>query len=616
MFNLKINILRGFFVIIIYMKTKPLYLEDPYLKKNTATITRVKKISNSRYEISFDSTIFYPEGGGQPSDKGIVKNSSYEGRMTNVQLIKTDIVHFVTCESEVIPKVGDKIDQEINWDLRYHNMKVHSYGHLIDFAISKIYTNKNIKPVKGEHGKNPFLIYGIENGIVLDLDKINKEIENIISSKLNISWKFVSYEELESANWLPDKLPRNKPLREVTLEGYGSVADGGTLVKNTKELNEKIVIEMEDFQGMKKIKYNLIQEESSKSLDGTDYETKINNIISDFKSDIQSANTNDEIENLKIKYIGKKSDLIALLRGIKDISKEKRQRIGQLANETRASIENEINIAKKRLQDKQEISEMNKTIDVTLPGNKVKIGTIHPITQMKWKTEEIFQKMGFEIVTPYEIDNDYNTFTALNMPESHPARGLWDTFWTEEGHIPITHTSAMQNRILRNKEIPIRAIVPGKCFRNEATDATHEIQFYQVEGVYVDKGITFADMIGTLQEFMRNFFEKDVEMAASVFSNEDSDKIETRIQPSFFPFVEPAIEIMIKWKIGDSYKWLEVIPCGPIHPNVLKEGGLDPEVYTGFAWGFGLERLIMIKYGIEDLRNFHGGDLRFLRQFI
>lgn len=599
------------------MKTKPLYLEDSYLKTNTAIINSVKKISDSRYEISFDTTIFYPEGGGQPSDKGIIKNSSYEGKVTNVQLISTDIVHFVTCESEVSPKIGDKVDQEINWDLRYQNMKIHTLGHLIDFAITKIYTNKGITPLKGEHGKNPHLIYKVDKEVVLDIEKVRKEVEKIISSKLSITWKFVDYEELKSiANWLPEKLPRNKPLRKVSLDVYGSVADGGTLLKNSAELTEAFSIEIEDREGLKQVNYKIINEDKTKAIDGKDFVEKINKIISDFESDSQKTKTKGDIENLKIKYIGKKSDLIELLKGIKDINKENRQLVGKLANEARMKIEKGIAQAEIQLLEKIESEETNRTIDVTLPGNVLRLGTIHPITQMKWRTEEIFQKMGFEIITPYEVDNDYNTFTALNMPEDHPARGLWDTFWTENNNIPITHTSAMQNRILKNCDIPIRAIVPGKCFRNEATDATHEIQFYQVEGVYVDKGITFADMIGTLQEFMRNFFEKDVEMAASVFSKEDTDKIETRIQPSYFPFVEPAIEIMIKWKIGDSYKWLEVIPCGPIHPNVLREGGLDPDVYSGFAWGFGLERLIMIKYGIEDLRNFHGGDLRFLRQFI
>jgi len=216
--------------------------------------------------------------------------------------------------------------------------------------------------------------------------------------------------------------------------------------------------------------------------------------------------------------------------------------------------------------------------------------------------------MGFEIYTPFEIDDDYHNFTSLNMPEGHPARDAWDTFWTEDEHILITHTSSMQNRILKSANPPIRAIVPGKCFRNEATDARHEHTFYQVEGVYVDKGITMRDMLGTLQTYFEAFFEQSIKV---------------KFMPDFFPFVEPGGQMALTCVLckGEGCKvckhtgWLEILGCGMIHPNVLKEAGIDPEQYTGFAWGFGLERLIMLKANVQDIRLFHSGDLRFIKQF-
>ncbi|MDP2873904.1 MAG: phenylalanine--tRNA ligase subunit alpha, partial [bacterium] len=194
------------------------------------------------------------------------------------------------------------------------------------------------------------------------------------------------------------------------------------------------------------------------------------------------------------------------------------------------------------------------------------------------------------------------------IPPQHPARDLWDTFWTEEGYIPITHTSSMQNRVMKMRKPPIRAIIPGRCFRREATDARHEHTFYQIEGIYVDKGITLTDLIGTLKTFMEAFYGHEVKY---------------RIHPTYFPFVEPGLEFLIQCVIcqgkgcatcGQS-GWLELVPCGPIHPKVLTMAGLDPEKYSGFAWGMGLDRLVMIKYGIEDIRHFHSGDLRFLKQF-
>lgn len=324
---------------------------------------------------------------------------------------------------------------------------------------------------------------------------------------------------------------------------------------------------------------------------------------------INSASNIDSIEEQKVIYLGRKSKLTSILKELKNYSPEDRKILGNEANQTKIKITELIESRYSQLL-KAQYSVITKEdqVDVTVPVYKPSKGHIHPVTQMLWRTEDIFSKMGFEIMYPYEIDDDYHNFGSLNLPEGHPARDSWDTFWTEDGQIAITHTSSMQNRVLQSKNPPIRVVVPGKCFRNEATDARHEHTFHQVEGVFVDKGISINHMLGTLQMFFSEFFER---------------KVEVKFTPDFFPFVEPGgmmslTCILCEGKgcaVCKQTGWLEVLGCGMIHPKVLEMGGVDSNVYSGFAWGFGLERLVMLKFNIEDVRYFNSGKLDFLRQF-
>jgi phenylalanyl-tRNA synthetase alpha chain len=325
------------------------------------------------------------------------------------------------------------------------------------------------------------------------------------------------------------------------------------------------------------------------------------------KKELGQIKDMQSLEMVRVKYLGRKSKLTKLLRSIKDMPQDQRVEFGSKANEMRKEIEQKIKDLQKSISAEKEIKKIE-DLDVTAPGKEVKIGHIHPITQMRWEAEEIFQKMGFEIIEPYEIDDDYHNFESVNIPEGHPARDMWDTFWTEEGYIPITHTSSMQVRLMSKRKPPIRAVVPGKVFRNEKTDPRHEHTLYQIEGVYVDKGISLSDMIGTFKTFFDAFYKKDIKV---------------QVVPDYFPFVEPGNGINLSCiicnmkgcRVCKYTGWLEVLGCGMIHPNVLKEAKIDPNVYSGFAWGFGLDRLVMLKYGIEDIRNFHSGDLRFIKQF-
>ncbi len=336
---------------------------------------------------------------------------------------------------------------------------------------------------------------------------------------------------------------------------------------------------------------------------------ELKTLISEYTGKAAGAVSVKDIDALRVIALGRKSPLTEILKGIKDLDAEGKKIVGQEANKAKQAL---IDLLDKRQAEisSQHFKNIGKTeaIDVTLPGRDQEKGHKHPITQMTELCEDIFQTMGFEVYYPFAVDDDYHNFETLNLPPNHPARDSWDTLWTEDGHIAITHTSSMQNRIMSNNKPPIRAIVPGRCFRNEATDARHEHTFTQLEGIYVDKGITITDLLGTLKEFFSKFYEQEVEV---------------KFTPDFFPFVEPGGMmslscVLCKGKgcaVCKQSGWLEVMGCGMIHPKVLEMAGIDAETYSGFAWGFGIERLAMLKYNIDDIRYFNSGSLDFIRQF-
>jgi phenylalanyl-tRNA synthetase alpha chain len=346
---------------------------------------------------------------------------------------------------------------------------------------------------------------------------------------------------------------------------------------------------------------------------------EIEGVRKSIEKDFSSDDTVSYSE-LRSKYLGKKGVVTELLRSIGTAPEKDRAELGKLINSLRKEVEERLERAKETESSRklgESLTELS--FDVTAPfgpntpeAQRPRLiserGTLHPLTSVGEKAIRIFENMGFHTVEARRLDNDYNVFEALNIPQGHPARDMWDTFWTEDDLIPITHTSAMQNRILSSVKPPIREISVGKCFRNEATDASHEHTFYQLEGVYVGEGITLADLIGTLSSFINAFYGREVKY---------------KIQPSYFPFVEPGLEFLIECMVcgqkgcpfcGYS-KWVEVIPCGPIHPNVLREAGLKPETYTGFAWGLGFDRLVLLRNQVSDIRYLHSGDIRFLEQF-
>ena len=325
----------------------------------------------------------------------------------------------------------------------------------------------------------------------------------------------------------------------------------------------------------------------------------------------KAAKSLNDLNDIRVKYLGKKGELTSILRGMGNLSAEDRPRIGQIVNKARQELEDLI--AEKNEQLKQEELEtrlINERIDVTLPGRTNPHGHIHPLTLTLLQIKEIFMRMGFSVEEGPEIEKDYYNFEALNLPKDHPARDMQDSFYITEDILMRSQTSPVQARTMEAHEpnSPIRMIAPGRVYRRDDYDATHSPMFTQVEGMVIDKGISLADLKGTLETFLKQTF---------------GPKVKVRFRPSFFPFTEPSAEVdiscvMCKGKgcrVCKGTGWLEILGSGMIHPNVLKMSGYDPEQVSGFAFGMGVERIAMLVYGIDDLRLFYDNDLRFLKQF-
>jgi phenylalanyl-tRNA synthetase alpha chain len=315
------------------------------------------------------------------------------------------------------------------------------------------------------------------------------------------------------------------------------------------------------------------------------------------KIDFERCKTQTELDNAKSKYIGKTGPLTEAMRGLSKLSNEEKPKVGAFINEIKQSIEALLNNRKDVIQKAAMLSQLeNEYIDVTLPGLKHSEGSLHPISLTMHRIENIFHSIGFDLATGPEIEDDYHNFTALNIPESHPARAMHDTFYIDKNHVLRTHTSPVQVRYMKDNQPPLKVISPGRVYRVDS-DATHSPMFHQVEGLWVDKNVNFANLKGVVQDFLQKFFE-------------DND-LTIRFRPSFFPFTEPSAEIDMSWNGG----WLEIGGCGMVHPEVLNQANINTEEFQGFAFGLGVERLTMLKYHIDDLRLFFTNDLRFLKKF-
>ncbi len=326
-------------------------------------------------------------------------------------------------------------------------------------------------------------------------------------------------------------------------------------------------------------------------------------------SKIAEAKNSSEIEEIRVKFLGKKGELTTILRGMGSVSPEERPIIGKLVNEVKAKVENELEKIITSMKEKEKANKLaNETIDISFPGKRKRVGKRHPLDLTLERMEEIFISMGFTVEDGPEVELDHYNFEALNIPKNHPARSEQDTFYINENIVLRTQTSPIQVRTMEKQKPPIKMISPGKVYRSDSVDATHSPIFYQMEGLVIDKGVTFADLKGTLELFAKKMF---------------GDEVKTKFRPHHFPFTEPSAEMDATCfvcggkgcRVCKNSGWIELLGCGMVHPQVLRNCGIDPEVYSGFAFGFGVDRMVMLKYGIDDIRLLYESDMRFLNQF-
>jgi len=316
---------------------------------------------------------------------------------------------------------------------------------------------------------------------------------------------------------------------------------------------------------------------------------------------VQSVSELALLDEIRVQYLGKKGELTLMMRLLGKLPPEEKPKAGQVINEAKQTVQKMLSAKKDALEliilEKKLASE---TIDVTLPGRSQEVGGLHPVTRTLRRIEEFFEKAGFDVETGPEVEDDWHNFEALNIPKTHPARAMHDTFYFDESTVLRTHTSGVQIRAMENKDGPMRIIAPGRVYRHDS-DQTHTPMFHQVEGLILEENASFAQLRTLIIDFLRKFFE--------------DDNLKVRFRPSYFPFTEPSAEVDIATNLFGDGRWIEVLGCGMVHPNVLKNVDVDSEKYTGLAFGLGVERLAMLRYGVTDLRQFFENDLRFLKQF-
>lgn len=326
-------------------------------------------------------------------------------------------------------------------------------------------------------------------------------------------------------------------------------------------------------------------------------------------NELTNVNTSSELEEIRVKYLGKKGELTTILRGMGSLSQEERPIVGKLVNVVKKEVEDKIEEISREIKEKEKNAKLaSEVIDISLPGKKNLIGKRHPLDLTLESMKNIFISMGFTVEEGPEVELDHYNFEALNIPKDHPARSEQDTFYINDNLVLRTQTSPVQIRVMENQAPPIKMIAPGKVYRSDAVDATHSPIFYQMEGLVIDKGVTFADLKGTLELFAKKMF---------------GDKVKTKFRPHHFPFTEPSAEMDATCfvcegkgcRVCKGSGWIELLGCGMVHPQVLRNCGIDPEVYSGFAFGFGVDRMVMLKYGIDDIRLLYESDMRFLNQF-
>lgn len=595
------------------MDTKPIYLTDSYKKTCKSKVVAVKE-KNNQVSIVLDKTVFYPVGGGQPSDQGTITGSKGNFKVKEVLLQDTEVVHKGKLDGKL--KIGDEVKCMIDWDRRYHNMKVHSAGHILHEAVKELFPE--LSPVGAEHGKKAFIKYkGTLEEISLNI--ITTKTNSLVENKLPIKTEFVTLEELKKRSpWVPEHLPKNKPLRIMWIGNYPPIPDGGTQVKNTSEVGEITNIEILNEKEFVYVFYKISdKQKKSHAQDiitgetNTQMRDDLINLKNQAIARISDAKDMSELERIRMELFGRNGKITYATKKLKSLKTEEKKEIGILINEIKKTLENIISSKSNSLKDSVRI-----WFDPTIPGKKIKVGHLHLVTQAISEISKTFENIGFVRARYLEIEWDYFAFESLNIPSTHPARDEWETFFVDQkpsskyGSVVLTpHTSSGQVReMLRVGKPPIRMVNIAKCYRRQS-DISHYPMFHQFEGLVIDKDISIVNLKGTLDYFAKNFFGKNRK---------------TRLRPYNFRFTEPSFEVDISCGIcnGKGCKlcksgWHELGGAGMVHPNVLKSGGINPKTYSGFAFGWGVERTFMMKSGlsIPDIRLLFSSNLDILSQY-
>jgi phenylalanyl-tRNA synthetase alpha chain len=581
--------------------TKLLYLDDAYLKQVKAKIVDIRNGN-----LILNQTIFYPEGGGQPSDTGTITGSNGTLKVAQVSYNNGAPLH--QGKSTGSFQIKDEVELTLDWDRRYYNMRQHSAGHIVHEAVVEVMPE--IPVLEGKHGigKEYYIKYqGIIDQIIFD--DIQSAVDRIVGANEPITTKFIARDELEQLDIpIPTDLPTNKPLRIMQIGSRSPMPDGGTQVKTTSETGAITISDIEYDEGSSKVHYQITilpQTEVQKPIIAINPDSATLS-LSNFKNQLSLFNKSLST-GLTETAINKQ--LKELTSQIPKLPVDDRKVAGQLLNQTKTKIANTISKSGTKSQDLEE----SEWLDVTAPGIKPPIGHPHLITEAISEIEAIFSRLGFVRRRYPEIETDWYYAEGLNIPKDHPARDDQETFYFSENVVLTAHTS---NGQLREMELmgkpPIKMINIGKTYRRQASN-THSPMFHQFEGLLIDHGINMTHLVGVSNYFAKNYFGPDREI---------------RLRPHHFQFTEPSFEVDINCHIckgtgkvnGKKCKvcksgWLELGGAGMVHPNVLKNGHIDPDKYSGFAFGWGVERVIMMKHQVTDnLRELYSTDLRFLKQ--
>ena len=585
--------------------TKALYLEDSYQKECGALILEMGSYKDGLEYLILDETVMYPQGGGQPGDKGVIIGTGGSLKVKSLDYNNGLIKHIGKITGQL--KEGDKVKVTIDWNSRFRNMQLHTAGHLLDLVVRQAYPH--LTPLKGVHGigKKLFIEYqGIHN---LNLELLNSELSTLIQSSPSIETKFVSLEELKKlANWLPPKLPKSKKLRILSIKDSYLIPDGGTQLKTGETIWPIIVTTTEVKENSTLVHYQVTIPEHKKienpsSSDSTKMNDLFTMISSSFKEDLSNVQNSLDFDLYRAKY---NKFFTALMSELKNASSDDKKIYGPKINDLKKAynllLANSSSTSFANLSLKSS-DHVEKITDPTVPMSASSIGHLHPTTEIIRELNNFFRYHGFSIGEGPEIEDVEYNFRRLNLPEGHPATDLQDSLFINEPNLLLrTHTSSIQTRVLSTFKPPLRVVVPGKCYRNETNNSTNSSFFYQYQGFVVDKGINIQNLKSMLTDVHKFLFGDDVIL---------------RYRYKYYPEVSPGMGIDMQCRfcqgkgcqVCKGRGWIETLGSGMTHYNCYKSCGIDPEIWTGYSFGMGLDRLVMSKYGIKDIRKLYGGEI-------